>query len=705
MRYDVILILTARYLLLAYLAFFALTQLDVFAVEFGFRIRLLFWVTLITGATAVFIRYRPHVRTAVRHGIRLRRRLASGEHVRLLSAVTRNFTIVFFAFVAVDYIIYPVFDHVDPRTFYRLLLVMLSATILVRDDPVVRVGAKGGAVLFVAGLLLGRFSAFAPSAVPFDSLAFGGLLVGVTMLGERERLGMFARSSDALDGNWYRVGLAVLTGLAAVVYFYRLGFRHLHGDEHQVVAAAAGFYHTGEFYLWDWVASEPTSTVYDRAWPHTVLIAASYALFGISEWSSRLPSALAGVVTVPISYYVFRYFFERRRTAFVMSASLVLYPALIGLFRWTRMYALLIPLFLSLTYLAVRVTTERNTVDFGDRRVNAFVERYADFNVCLGLLTLPLFLLATQVHRNTFFLLPAVYLFTIYQYHDTRERKYLVGAVAGTIGLLALTLQATFTDHLTFLTTFISPFARDNTVYVEYLFRYPVPSGLGVILFLAGFISLYLRPEETRRPEMVYLYLLCGFSLVFLVFIGDRYASFVYIVHVVPVGIALVTSAYVMFADALGRRWLTYGLLGMLLIGIVGPLFAGTPVDGYRTRYYEDPQDFSEAYDTIERNYDEGEVVFAQYPRKYYLQDLDENAVFVDMRSHQRYTSEEFARDVSRYDSGWLVWSSKKSYHVHPTIRAYSEEHFVKLHGWGVDDTGVEVYYYNESMTDEPVSG
>jgi hypothetical protein len=105
----------------------------------------------------------------------------------------------------------------------------------------------------------------------------------------------------------------------------------------------------------------------------------------------------------------------------------------------------------------------------------------------------------------------------------------------------------------------------------------------------------------------------------------------------------------------------------------------------------------SEAYQVIIDHYQyEDEVIFGQYLRTYYLQPLD-NIRHISMRNLKQYSFDNFMADLEKYDSGWATWETRKSYHLDDQVRAYIETYFLKLHGEGVDDTGVEVYYYSIS--------
>ena len=76
---------------------------------------------------------------------------------------------------------------------------------------------------------------------------------------------------------------------------YNLGSADFYQDEFQVVSTAEGYFRSGTFYQWDYINNKLSDSLYDRAWPHSWMIAQSYRLFGISEWSSRIISVLFGV--------------------------------------------------------------------------------------------------------------------------------------------------------------------------------------------------------------------------------------------------------------------------------------------------------------------------------------------------------------------------------------------------------------------------
>jgi hypothetical protein len=102
----------------------------------------------------------------------------------------------------------------------------------------------------------------------------------------------------------------------------------------------------------------------------------------------------------------------------------------------------------------------------------------------------------------------------------------------------------------------------------------------------------------------------------------------------------------------------------------------------------------SVAYQEIIDNYDpEEHTLFLQYGRMYYLRELDEINL-VSMGSNGSYSFEEFMSDLEKAKKGWTAWETGKSYHLQDKVKSYIEENFEKIHGTGVDDTRVEVYYF-----------
>jgi hypothetical protein len=111
---------------------------------------------------------------------------------------------------------------------------------------------------------------------------------------------------------------------------------------------------------------------------------------------------------------------------------------------------------------------------------------------------------------------------------------------------------------------------------------------------------------------------------------------------------------------------------------------------------------FAEAYqDTMMKINPEKEVIFGKDLKTYYLKELNTGVTVVDMLKDQRYSYDQFLKDLNKYRSGWITWETRKTYHIDPKIVDYVCNNFEHIHGQvcgdKVDDTHVEVFYFNEN--------
>lgn len=502
------------------------------------------------------------------------------------------------------------------------------------------------------------------------------------------------------EGWWFSLGLMMIVILAFFIFSYHLGSYDFQSDEYQVVGAAAGYYYTGHFYSWDWLNNKPIcndlsndSCVYTRAWPHSFLIAQSYKIFGISEWSSRIVSVLFGLIFIISTYFITRYFTESKFVSLLTIFIFTFNLSFINLFRYVRMYAVLLPIFLILFYLFYRGITEKNKIHFKPERLNNFINKNLNFNYLFLFFALILLYLNYLIHINSLIILPVLFLFIIYLAIFKRERKYIICSLIGLWGSLIVFLTYYF-GLTTKFTGFLSFFGRKNYVYLEYLTQFPFFKEMGVLLLSIGLILLFINKE--RRDKLMYFYLTIGFSLVFFIWIADRYAGYVYISHIVVISMILIIFVYYSLVRCFNKKIIKIVLYFLLIFFLCLSFYNG--FDGIYKNENSNGR-FNGAYATIKENFNsEEQVIFGQYLRTYYLQGLPDNTLIIDMRSNSNYTYEEFYNDLSNSSSGWLTWETRKSYHIQSQIIKYIDANFKKYHGNGIDNTNVEVYYFNKSM-------
>jgi hypothetical protein len=429
------------------------------------------------------------------------------------------------------------------------------------------------------------------------------------------------------------------------------------------------------------------------------MIAQSYRVFGISEWSSRIVSILFGLLLIASSYFIVKFFTESKNIALLTTLSFTFYSSYINFFRYTRMYAVLVPIFFILVYLLYRGITEENNVNFRVKKVNDFINKNLNFNYIYLFLALIMLYFNYLIHINSIIIVPVTFLFVIYLAIFKRERKYVISSIIGLIGLIGvfliyyLGLTTRFLNHLSF-------FERSNYRYIELLMQYPFFKELGILFLLVGLCLIFISNEKLRS-KLIYSYLAVGFSLFFFIWIGDRYSGFLYISHISLISIMLIITVYYSFIKLFNKKFMKIFLL-VLLLFFIGLNF----YNGFDRLYGDDHSfgSFSTAYQVILDNYDpETEVIFGQYLRTYYLKDFEGDVNFISMLSNNRYEFDTFMEDLEKYESGYITWESRKSYHLLNSIKHYCCDNFVQLHGGWCDreyenTTRVEVFYFNQSM-------
>lgn len=131
-----------------------------------------------------------------------------------------------------------------------------------------------------------------------------------------------------------RLVLLAIMVVAAYVRFATLGAVGFHGDEETMGLAVRHILQDGRPIL-------PGGMFYPRGITELYLMAASAKVFGESEWALRLPSAVFGIMLIPLAYLAGKRFLRPRwRLAF--AASVALLPEIVEYSQTARMYIFLL---------------------------------------------------------------------------------------------------------------------------------------------------------------------------------------------------------------------------------------------------------------------------------------------------------------------------------------------------------------------------
>jgi len=488
--------------------------------------------------------------------------------------------------------------------------------------------------------------------------------------------------------------LIILLLIASFLLFYKLGAHDFLEDEFQVVNTAAGYLHSGDYYEWDWINQQITNRPYERAWPHTWLIAQSFKFFGISEWSARATSAFSGFVFIIILYFIARYFTDRH-IALLSLFSVIFYITFLNIFRYTRMYALLIPFFLILSYCIYRGLTGEWWIKTKIKFIDDILNQYLNFDYRFLILTLPIMYLNYHIHLNSLFIILAGYIFICLMAILEKSKKYIILTITGVISIIGLYVVNKYSliSNMPWVLGLISFFKQSNTSYIDYLLRHPLGTGTSILLLIYLFIKiLNKKTQRDKQHKYLFLFVIIFSASIFFTYIADRYPSLYYVSHIIPIALILISAGLWHLLENFPKYKIVLTIFFLVLI-----LFNfSTNLSAFYS-WERDYGNFSIAFQDIIDNYKyDEEVIIGQYLRLYYLQPLDK-IQYVSMLNYQQYTFSQFQKDLEKYEAGWITWETRKAYHIDEKIRNFIDTHFQKIHGAGVDDTRVEVYYFSNT--------
>ncbi len=483
--------------------------------------------------------------------------------------------------------------------------------------------------------------------------------------------------------------------LTMFIYGHDLGKQDLWSDEYQVVATAKGYTETGEFKKWDFIENEISETPYSRAYPHTWLIAQSYKVFGISEWSSRIVSVVFGVIFYVLFFWLLLTWFGSLEVAGLVALVVISEFYFIHLFRMTRMYSILIPLTFTTFYLFFRALTGTNKYKIINEKITKFVNKFFNFNLLYFLAALVFALFSFIIHVNSIVILIAVYLLLFYLSITTKEKKYWYNFILATI--IGVITGGIYLNSLSGWTNMEITFFENRAYqYIEFLFQAPFMTNTGVILaFMSVFLMFTLTNKPLKTKLAFFLFPIAITVILFVYIIEYKGVAYRYISHIAPLVIFVVVGVYLLIMKSLYHKFIYwFALLFIVVLSIISGIQGNDRVLNDNKVFPH----YSEAYKVINENAKSNDAVFGQYLRAFYLQNVMSKVKNINMLNESKYSIQQFITDLKKHKKGWITWSIPKSYHIQYPIIKFVRNFFVKHSGTGINSTNVEVYYYDSTM-------
>jgi len=387
----------------------------------------------------------------------------------------------------------------------------------------------------------------------------------------------------------FRIDLFLLILFILVGGFLRswnLGVASFWVDEVNTVFAAESLVETGRHTL-------PSGYGYVRAPLHTYIVAGFYYLFGVSEATSRLPSALFGLFSILLVYLLGRKVYNRRvglLSAFFMTFS----HFEVGWSRTTRMYTLLQFLTLLIIYCFIEGFEQTKQGKHSSRflgqkfsffsRAVHFLKHYGLSPLWLVVCTFLIWVSAFRVHLLTLFLLGGifVYLLSVALASLLVEKgsgrvmnKYLVSSfVAILVAVLAWIASPGLREMTNYFLSYTPSWAMDPSSaqrrfrLFEFLIS-PQRFPLAAFFFVGGIQMI------TRKQKLGWLFM-WGFlvPLFLLTFVFTHRVS-TYLFYVYPFFLIISAFGFINLLESEGlgmrkdlllkRRWVKKGVFALFL--------------------------------------------------------------------------------------------------------------------------------------------
>ncbi|MEQ9425748.1 MAG: glycosyltransferase family 39 protein [Cyclobacteriaceae bacterium] len=495
------------------------------------------------------------------------------------------------------------------------------------------------------------------------------------------------------SGTTTSVVFVMIFFFATGVYLFNLGHINFYDDEFITISVAKGHLQTGEYLKWNFFNNESTGIEYNRAWPYTWLVSKTIGVLGISEFSVRLVSAIAGAGFIMMIAIIAQRLFGSIVITLTICAVMLLQIELLYYFRQGRMYGVLILMYSCLSILYFVIFEKVRNQEF----------KKLDWIFCILLAVL---VIATiLVHKNALILIVPLTLYPIFSTHKWvistwRNYKLIIipFAVVGVFYLIRFLIYYKFFE--------VFKLSDDPSYsYATYIFTGALNWEFNMVLFLLGLILIFRMKECLLRRVMLFAYVTIIPSLILFVFLFQfPHESFRYVSHLVPVSIILIFCILIVVLNSINNsRVKNVGLCVLLILSCSKFLQA----NNLRHLYYGSVHPkFEVAYRTFLDNVEIDDTIFAAYMRSYYLQDFSSDIDVIDIvdskvktdEYSKSYTFDEFFKDINTVKKGWVIWPTAKSGNVNRKVKIYTNRFFHKIHGLDVDDTYVEVFRFDSTM-------
>ncbi len=198
------------------------------------------------------------------------------------------------------------------------------------------------------------------------------------------------------------------------------------------------------------------------------------------------------------------------------------------------------------------------------------------------------------------------------------------------------------------------------------------------------------------KTLLILNYLFIIIAVVAMVYlIGNEGRDYRYIAHIVPFVVCTLLIAVHFYTKTLWKGSYPWAMIVVFLVSTL------QLVDGYGRVYERHPwaPRYSTVYATLREQYKPGDALFATNIKTYYLDAVElAGTHYHKVPKKKGYTLEQLKEDARLEGHGWFLWEWHKTHQIRDEVVQYIYQNFKPVHNSRMDDLGVELFYFDETM-------
>ena len=488
---------------------------------------------------------------------------------------------------------------------------------------------------------------------------------------------------------WIYIALLGVVVFSAVLRLWGLGNNPFVADEFLDVNATQGYHQTGVWQAWDFnqgdvsVRDNPDSD--KRAWVYRWQVAQVLDHFEPTEFNFRLVSALWGIITTIILYFVTFSFTKNRWialiTAFLWAVSI---PA-IELNRKVRMYSMFVPIFLIFSWSLFQF------IDSKKKKTSSLVASILNVNWIYLVLVIIFGTLSYHLHQLTGNIIFVLFVYFVAMF--VIKRKEVVARRYGTYVLIMLVgglLVKLFVPNLWEQFMSSLTFFDNHWNYIGHImsnYWHPI---LGGVLLIVG--SWYLLTKQVDERPGVWVVSSFFTILVSAIFLWNRNVGPQYIFFVQPFGFMLVASGVYALASYLQSKLGSRSVFMIVIIAsfVLLPSYFYFFQDNntYHINSKADTANYRKVFLFVKKNVNDGDAMITRNFRNYYFSGLNIPVLdFGSERSEEKLKDEgkvkkidvvDVEKMIAQYPTVWIIYSDNDEKFITKEARLYFMQHCTK---------------------------